>query len=159
MAATKRGAGKPAWQRLTAEQKALFLEHLRQGDDPQAAAKAVKERWPRSAASPRAFRALKRFDERFEAAFEDARELGVDEKRDQLRATLWERVLSDDPRADRLRTYMARVFLPEWGRLRERVELTGRDGGPLEHAIDLTRLSDADLSEFERLLALAAPEE
>jgi hypothetical protein len=36
------------------------------------------------------------------------------------------------------------------------VEVTGANGGPIQHAPDLSRLSDAQLTQFEALLAIAA---
>jgi hypothetical protein len=36
------------------------------------------------------------------------------------------------------------------------LELTGANGGPIQHAPDLSRLSDEQLTQFEALLAIAA---
>jgi len=148
---TRSNGGRPAWQRLTKAQREAFLELVREGDDRPTAARKVK-------APARAFRALCRFDPRFDGDYEQARSVGRESTIDALREELHRRIVVDKTASDRLFTYTLATYDPDWAWLkRQRVEVTGKDGGPLEHKLfDPTKLSDEQLDEFEALLKLAS---
>jgi len=106
----------------------------------------------------RAFRALCRFDPRFDGDYEEARSVGRESTIDALREELHRRLVVDKSASDRLFTYTLATYDPDWSWLkRQRVEVTGKDGGPLEHRLfDPTKLTDEDLNALDELLAKAA---
>lgn len=145
------GNGRPAWQRLTKAQRARFLDAIREGLNPQQAAELAQ-------ATPRAFRALRRFDPRFEADYEQARLEGRGPIVERLRATLLARAFDPEEASTRPLHMALVLYDDEYRRAHlSRIELTGRDGGPLEHvtSYDLGRLTDAQLDSLHALLAEA----
>lgn len=52
-------------------------------------------------------------------------------------------------------TNSQRMIMQRYGLLKSRVELTGKDGGPVEHTeVDLSRLTDEQLEEYGKLAAI-----
>lgn len=148
----RRKPARPAWQRLTKRQKEEFLEHVREGDDRPTAAAKVRS-------TARAFRALCTHDPLFEAAYEEARTYHETTLKERLGTTIWECALDPSPKRDRIRMWLGERMLPGFARPHQ-VELTGRDGGPLEHRLfDPTKLSLPELEELESLLVKASLEE
>jgi hypothetical protein len=151
--ANSTGAGRPTWKRLTRAQRERFLELVRQGMDRSQATAAV-------GAPALSFRALCRHDPRFEADYEEARRAGYDPIAEKLRRRLVDLAL--DPENDSVRPIQLalQIYDLEVRRIlgASRVELTGADGGPLEHrtSYDLERLTDAELDSLHAFLSKAA---
>ncbi|MGH7458564.1 MAG: terminase [Longimicrobiaceae bacterium] len=57
--------------------------------------------------------------------------------------------------SDTLLIFLLKARRPEMYR-ENRLELTGADGGPIAHAVDLSRLSEEELREYRRLTELAS---
>lgn len=155
---TSTGTGKPAWQRLTKRQLAAAIELRREGFNRQQI--TARLRLPAGA-----LRARMRFDPLFEADFQAAQRESYSDKGDALLDRMWSIAMTDDehglPHASSLRAchQLANVFSPDYrnAQVRQRVELTGKDGGPLEHRLfDPTKLSDEDLDALDALLGRAA---
>lgn len=93
--------------------------------------------------------------DRFKAALQKR----IDELKDaQLkRASIIEKALVRYEKSIRIRSVSDYIALANFerrciGLSDSKVEHTGKDGGPIEHRIDLSNLSDEDLSKLERIL-------
>ncbi len=148
---TRQNGGRPAWQRLTKRQLKAAVELAREGLNRQQISEKLK--LPKGA-----LRARLRFDPLFEADFERAKQEGNQPKADQLLERMWEIAYSDNRSALRACHFLLMVYSADYraAHSRQRVELTGKDGGPLEHKLfDPTKLTDEDLDALDQLLAKA----
>lgn len=150
----KRAGARPAWQRLTKAQLAAAIEFAREGLDRQQITEKLK-------ISKGALRARCRFDPLFEADFAAATREGRAPIAENLRSILLRRAKNlESPNGRDLHHALMLYDDEYWARVssnRQRVELTGRDGGPLEHRLfDPTKLSDDELTALDELLAKSA---
>jgi len=122
--------------------KDLFLAGLREGLSIQGAA----ERASVNRCTPYEWR---KEDSEFSAAWDDALEAGTD----RIEDALLRRALTIDTTAA---IFLLKARRPAKYREVTRHEHTGKDGEPIKHTFDLTRLTDEELTELERISRRAA---
>lgn len=141
----------PACMAITAEEQAQYLALLTSGVSSYKAARQVNPAY-----TGRLFRSLAHHDPEFGDLLEQAKVDNRDVFREKLRDRIWDRALSPEPDADKIATTVARCELDEFAVLnQQRVELTGRDAGPIE-VEHKERLTLDDVARFARQIGLGA---
>lgn len=74
----------------------------------------------------------------------------------QLAANLYRQAMKDSPHASDVAKWLLSKRRKEQFGEEQRLVHSGPDGKPIEHRVDLTRLSDAQLADLDALLAAAA---
>lgn len=83
------------------------------------------------------FRALSRNDPGFDNAYQQAVEIGRETLGAKIRAEYERRALDPESRSDTLLHNLATVYCDDFAVFRrQRVEMTGKDGGPIEQKVD-----------------------
>jgi hypothetical protein len=83
---------------------------------------------------------------------------GSDKTLWKLGANVYRQAMKDDSKAAEHAKWILARRSAAWRDV-SRHEHTGKGGGPIQHEIDYSKLTDADLEQLERILTLAAPSE